>query len=146
MFETGIFLDKISYYSPEYHKKYYQEHKVSIKDISKKKYLDNSEKYLERSKKQYNKVKLLVFNYYGKNFPKCVCCNENNIEFLAIHHIECNGNKHRKSINSRGGYSFYGWLIKNNFPEGYQILCHNCNMAKGFYGYCPHEKRDSLNA
>ena len=32
------------------------------------------------------------------------------------------------------------WMIKNNFPKGFQVLCHNCNLAKGFYGKCPHEK------
>ena len=31
--------------------------------------------------------------------------------------------------------------IKNNFPKGFQILCHNCNIAKGHYGKCPHEKK-----
>lgn len=30
------------------------------------------------------------------------------------------------------------WLKKNDYPKGFQILCHNCNMSKGFYGYCPH--------
>ena len=32
------------------------------------------------------------------------------------------------------------WIKKNNFPKGFQILCHNCNVAKGIYGECPHEK------
>ena len=32
------------------------------------------------------------------------------------------------------------WIIENNFPKGFQILCHNCNVAKGLYGECPHEK------
>ena len=32
------------------------------------------------------------------------------------------------------------WIIKNNFPKGFQILCHNCNSAKAVYGKCPHEK------
>jgi hypothetical protein len=30
-------------------------------------------------------------------------------------------------------------LIKNNFPDGFQVLCHNCNMSIGLYGYCPHQ-------
>jgi hypothetical protein len=29
-------------------------------------------------------------------------------------------------------------LIKENFPKEYQILCFNCNLALGFFGYCPH--------
>jgi hypothetical protein len=23
------------------------------------------------------------------------------------------------------------------------VLCHNCNMARGFYGVCPHEKENA---
>ena len=23
------------------------------------------------------------------------------------------------------------WIIKNNFPKGFQVLCSNCNFAKG---------------
>lgn len=27
---------------------------------------------------------------------------------------------------------------KNKYPEGFQILCMNCNWGKGIYGECPH--------
>ena len=37
-------------------------------------------------------------------------------------------------------YQVVRWITKNNSPKGFQILCHNCNMAKGFYGKCPHQK------
>ena len=29
------------------------------------------------------------------------------------------------------------WLIKNDFPPGYQVLCFNCNYAKTAFGKCP---------
>jgi hypothetical protein len=32
----------------------------------------------------------------------------------------------------------YAYLIRNNFPEGYRVLCHNCNQSLGYFGYCPH--------
>lgn len=31
-----------------------------------------------------------------------------------------------------------GWIIKNKFPKKFQLLCHNCNQAIGYYGSCPH--------
>ena len=74
-----------------------------------------------------------VLSYYGSI---CTCCGEDKVAFLGIDHIEGKGNQHRKEIG--GGSRFYNWLIKNNFPAGFQTLCHNCNMAKGFYGACPH--------
>ena len=39
----------------------------------------------------------------------------------------------------------YRWLIKHKFPSGIQILCHNCNLAKGYYGSCPHQDPDGAN-
>ena len=32
------------------------------------------------------------------------------------------------------------WITRNNFPEGFRVLCHNCNSAIAVYGKCPHEK------
>ena len=46
------------------------------------------------------------------------------------------GNAHRKSITTK---SIGDWLYVNDYPDGFQVLCHNCNMAKGIYGKCPHK-------
>ena len=84
--------------------------------------------------KQYiwkRKVKVLEA-YSGKN-PRCACCKESNLLFLSIDHIEGGGTKHRIAI---GRSSFYPWLIKNNYPKGFRVLCYNCNMALGFFGKC----------
>jgi len=32
----------------------------------------------------------------------------------------------------------YKWLVANDFPPGFQVLCANCNMAKDRPGGCPH--------
>ena len=71
---------------------------------------------------------------YSNNKVECNCCGESTLEFMSIDHINGGGYKHKKSI----GGDMYGWLIRNNFPKGFQVLCHNCNLAKGFYGACPH--------
>jgi 5-methylcytosine-specific restriction endonuclease McrA len=73
-----------------------------------------------------------ILEHYGNC---CVCCGETIPEFLAIDHINGGGKKHRKETGS----NFYAWIIKNGFPKDLQILCHNCNLAKGFYGECPHK-------
>ena len=37
--------------------------------------------------------------------------------------------------------SIYSWLIRNNYPEGFQVLCYNCNLGKAHNnGICPHKK------
>jgi len=71
---------------------------------------------------------------------ECKCCGESIEKFLSIDHIAGGGSKHRREIK-RTGTAFYKWLIQNNFPPGYQTLCHNCNMAKSFYGVCPHKEQ-----
>lgn len=87
-------------------------------------------------KKRRKKQRQLVFAQYGNN---CACCKESRTEFLAIDHINGGGNKQRKEI---GRGNLLDWIIRNEFPKGYQILCHNCNFAKGVYGYCPHQKKE----
>jgi len=87
------------------------------------------------------KRRLRVFNHYSGNPPKCACCGEREIRFLTIDHINNDGAEHRKTANVGGGQQIIGWLIKNDFPEGFQILCYNCNMAKGHYGECPHKEK-----
>jgi hypothetical protein len=80
----------------------------------------------------------IVYNYYGN---KCACCGETHKEFFAIDHINNDGNIHRRTIS---GNSIALWLIRNNFPSGFQILCHNCNMAKALYSICPHQREKGL--
>ena len=41
------------------------------------------------------------------------------------------------------GLDLVNWITRNDFPEGFQILCHNCNHAKGMKknnNMCPHER------
>jgi hypothetical protein len=83
------------------------------------------------------RLKFEVLSYYGGNPPKCECCGEDFIEFLSIDHIDGGGSVHRKKIG--GNSRLYNWLKKNNFPEGFRVFCLNCNLSRGFWGYCPHE-------
>jgi len=100
--------------------------------------------YCESCKKKKNdavkiwteKLRLEVLQHYSGGTPKCACCGETEIRFLSIDHINGGGIEHRKRING----SIYLWLRRNNYPEGYRILCHNCNFSYGLYGNCPHQK------
>ena len=39
----------------------------------------------------------------------------------------------------------YIWLKNNNFPEGFQVLCFNCNCGKARNkGICPHSGKTEL--
>ncbi len=82
----------------------------------------------------YKKLRQFVIDGYG---GKCECCNENRSEFLAIDHVNGGGSKERKDMSIA---QIIKKVIRNNFPKDYRILCHNCNLAIGFYGYCPHKR------
>ena len=81
----------------------------------------------------------LVIEHYG---GVCSCCGETEQMFLSLDHINGGGTKHRKELG-KYGTAFYAWIIKNDFPEEFQVLCYNCNLAKGFYGICPHAGKPS---
>ncbi len=80
------------------------------------------------------KIKSDVVAAYG---GKCVCCGESNPLLLALDHVNGNGQADR-AVNGRGRV-MYARLKKMGYPkDGYRLLCHNCNMSLGFFGYCPH--------
>ena len=122
----------------EYRNKYNKEHKEYFKKYRE----EHRIRHRECENINRRKLRKVVLEHYGGNPPKCDCCGENYIEFLAIDHINGGGKKHRKII---GFAHIYEWLIKNNFPKGFRILCHNCNSALGYYGYCPHQKMSANN-
>ena len=126
-------------------------HNEQTRESHKKAYWKNPQKHRERSaewiKKNYSKAqkmwqisgkkyiereRLVAIKKYG---GKCACCGETEVKFLSFDHINGGGNKHRKLI----GGKVVRWLKRNNYPKDIQILCHNCNLAKGFYGECPHK-------
>lgn len=82
------------------------------------------------------KLRNEVLFRYSNGTMSCACCGEDHREFLSIEHDSGGGVQHRKSIG--GAAYLHGWLKKNNWPNGYSVLCYNCNCSKGFFGYCPH--------
>ncbi len=90
-------------------------------------------KYSIRRKRK----KLMAISHYSNGRFECACCSENDLDKLSLDHINGGGTKHRKT----GIYNLSVWLVKNNFPPGFQVLCYNCNYCKGAYGECMHKTR-----
>lgn len=84
-----------------------------------------------RARQRNAEIKEKVIGRYG---GACVKCDETDIDMLCIDHIEGGGTKHRislspsdKPVSSR---QFYNWLVKNRYPEGFRVLCHNHNIKE----------------
>lgn len=127
----------------DYSKKYYVTHIIQHKQTAKLWRKANSEKIRMAKKEKYNlnKVKILeaqrnynnvirnrVMGHYSQGTPKCLQCGFSNMNALSIDHINGDGAKHRREVG--GGYRIYLWLIRNNYPDGFQVLCYNCNWLK----------------
>ncbi len=98
-------------------------------------------------RKHIQKTKLLVFTHYSESPPKCACCGIRGLDFLTLDHINNDGAKQRLQTlgaKNMGGMHTYSWLKKRGFPQGFQVLCWNCNAAKHINkGTCPHQVRNT---
>jgi len=104
----------------DYHRNYYRVYREQSSTWKTYKQ-DYNKEYLQR-------IRETIFKHYGMS---CATCGKMDFSQLSIDHINNDGGKHRREIGMKcGGYNFYLWLIKNNFPEGYQTLCISCNSRK----------------
>ena len=149
---TGFCIGDNMYRDHTYYKNYYQahkeeqliksrkyqaEHKEELAIKYKIRYQKHCETRKEYSRNRHQSLRKEAIEHYGN---KCACCGETITEFLSIDHINGGGRKHRESVNSELCF----WLKKNNYPDGFQVLCYNCNCAKGFFGKCPHEEVNDI--
>lgn len=102
-------------YNKDYRRKYYQEHR---------------EHSLDLAWKRSQRIKLEVLTYYSlTSSPSCHFCGITDIDVLCLDHVDGGGQRHRKIIGGSSKTLFYQ-LIQQGFPEGYQVLCANCNLKK----------------
>lgn len=87
----------------------------------------------EREKQRIKRLdfKASILTHYGKGKCACIRCGFTDIRALSIDHIEGNGAEHRKTLKG-GSQKLYRWLFDNDFPEGYQTLCLNCQFIKSY--------------
>jgi hypothetical protein len=140
---------KLSYVKEKAKKYNKKRHQMSEVIDYHKKYEKDNRKRLNQNSRYYNEDKRFeVCLMYSKrhsnsDIPCCRCCGENtDVRFLAIDHIQGRKNLSKKEAGL-GGDKLILFLKKNNYPEGYQVLCHNCNSAKGHSkdNTCPHERQ-----
>lgn len=89
---------------------------------------------LERSRKWDMKNRKVCIEHYSYGKNCCELCGESDLDVLVIDHINGGGHQHRIKAKQH----IIRDLIKNDFPEGFRVLCQNCNIRearrKGFFG------------
>jgi hypothetical protein len=134
------------YHPRSWHQKYCQAcQKIKAKEWTESAIAKRPEYYRVKNREDARRhrmaVRLRALGNYSNQTFACACCAESERDFFTIDHIKGNASSQSKALGiPRSSYRLYEWLIRNQFPAGYQVLCMKCNMAKGHYGICPHKK------
>jgi hypothetical protein len=122
-----------------------QRHPGRLKEIAQKSVRLHREDKTTYVREYRRRIRQEMFAAYGS---VCACCGEHRIEFLSLDHLNNDGWHHRMQFTKNGRYGQSQLILdlrKRGWPkEGLQILCMNCNHAKGRRGNltheCPHER------
>ena len=144
--KSGYYLCKNCYHIKN--KKYYLKNKEKINErqrkyvkINLKEIRDKNKKYnkiyrkihhqqlKEKGKKRREHIKKIILDHYSNGTMICKKCGFNDIRALTIDHINGGGSSHRRELRAKG-WNFYSKLIKDGYPDDYQVLCMNCQFIK----------------
>jgi hypothetical protein len=118
-----------------YQEKYRKDNAEELLAYHREKHVGKRDLRNTAAKRCYVALKDKVLAGYG---AFCACCGESERAFLTFDHKNGNGAEHRRKVG--GGYTFYLWLVDNDYPDSIQVLCFNCNSGKhNNGGVCPHE-------
>lgn len=94
----------------------------------------------QQQRRQARAAKSLMLEKFGK---VCACCGESRPMFLCLDHKHGDGSEHREFLKQMrmptGGQHFYKLIVDTGSTDDFQVLCLNCNFAKGKDRICPHE-------
>ena len=114
----------------EYHRRNYQEHKEGCISAARNRYKLNKILYDNKNIQHRRRIKMAVLTHYGNDNLACVRCGFDDIRALSIDHINGGGRLHKREMGIKTGTEMYRWLKKNDYPDGYQTLCFNCQWIK----------------
>ena len=89
---------------------------------------EHPDRVAETKRRYHASKRRKVLEHYGTS---CACCGATNL--LEVDHIVPYTTK---SPEPRKAPNLDIWLVKNNFPPGFQILCRGCNRSKARGPHC----------
>ena len=113
----------------------YEIHKAKVREYNRSHPKSNDNK--KHSKNWRKNLKIEIFSHYsGTNPPQCANpFGEHDkpyttLEALSIDHINNDGAERRRNNKQNTSSRIYLWLKKKKYPEGFQVLCMNCQWIK----------------
>ncbi len=96
-----------------------------------------TEKEREQSRAHFLELRTKALSLYG---GKCECCGESRYDMLTFDHKP--DVIHETKIRGVAlVYEVIREFERSGYPNSkYRILCWNCNLSYGLYGYCPHDQ------
>jgi len=110
---------------PGYHTQYSRAWRAANPDKAEEQRRRQAPYLAEWTRQEHARLRAAVLDHYGSS---CACCGST--DYLSIDHVNGDGEEHRKQVGIRTGTKTYRWLVRNNFPEGFQTLCAACNASK----------------
>lgn len=71
--------------------------------------------------------RLVCLVRYSQDPPTCIACGYRDLRALSLDHLRGGGRADRGQL---GGTRFYDRLKREGFPDGFQVLCMNCQFIK----------------
>ena len=87
--------------------------------------------------KAYKKILKMEFILAYGGCCQCKGCGEHRLDFLTVEHIRDGKHKLIKCSNS---WNLMSKLKALGWPEGYTVLCYNCNCSQNLKQPCLHTK------
>jgi len=88
------------------------------------------QRYPQRRHSTNQRYKLAALGAYSNGRLACASCGYDNVDALALDHVNDDGAAWRKQHGVTGGANTYHKLYQLGYPEGFQVLCANCNTLK----------------
>lgn len=109
-----------------YTRQYYIENKEQVDKTNKRWYVNNKKRANVFAKKSRENRKVEILEHYGGAY--CSICEVGDVEILTLDHVAGGGTKQRRKF--KDGHAIYRWIINNNYPGGFRVLCRNCNWKE----------------
>lgn len=120
-------------YEKEYAKQYREKNKEKARLNNQEWRKNNKDSTRKAGRKERSNLKFDVLNHYSNGNMCCASCSFSDIRALQLDHTNNNGAEERKELFGNrlaAGTTFYRWIRQQGYPEGYGILCANCNIIK----------------